>query len=62
MTTVWYGIGDFVTGITPGIRAIGHFGNIFFSLATAILSFYWMSVLAKNPDKVRSNRIEDQPK
>lgn len=62
MTTVWHSLGDFFTAITPAIRAIGRMGNIFFSLSVAILSFYWMYVLTKNPDKVRSNKIENQPK
>jgi|GEM_PF-2915870 len=62
MTQVWYAIGDAVTAILPAIKAIGRGGNIFFSLATAVLSFYWMWVLTKNPDAVRSNKISEQPK
>jgi hypothetical protein len=61
MTSVFHAIGDIVTAMLPAFRALGHSANIFFSLATAVLVFYWISVLIKNPDKVRSNRVEDQP-
>jgi hypothetical protein len=61
MTSVFYAIGDIVKAMLPAFRALGHPANIFFSLATAVLVFYWISVLIKNPDAVRSNKVEDQP-
>jgi hypothetical protein len=61
MTAVWHAIGDFFTALHPLFRALGRGGNIFFSLSIAVLVFYWCSVLLKNPDKIRTNKIEDQP-
>jgi hypothetical protein len=61
MTSVFYAIGDIVKAMLPAFKALGHPANIFFSLATAVLVFYWISVLIKNPDQIRSNKVEDQP-
>lgn len=61
MTSVFYAIGDIVKSMLPAFKALGHPANIFFSLATAVLVFYWISVLIKNPDQIRSNKVEDQP-
>jgi hypothetical protein len=61
MTSVFYAIGDMVKAMLPAFKALGHPANIFFSLATAVLVFYWISVLIKNPDQIRSNKVEDQP-
>jgi hypothetical protein len=61
MTSVFYAIGDIVKAMLPAFKALGHSANIFFSLATSVLVFYWISVLIKNPDQIRSNKVEDQP-
>ena len=61
MDGLWYFTADFFEAIFPFIKAIGRFGNAFFAISTAILSVYWIGHLFKNPDAMRSNRLEDQP-
>lgn len=61
MDAVWYAIADFFEFCFPLFRALGKFMVAFFGFAIAIMSFYWMWYLSKNPDKIRSNRVEDQP-
>jgi hypothetical protein len=45
MTSVFYAIGDIVKAMLPAFKALGHPANIFFSLATAVLVFYWIYTL-----------------
>lgn len=61
MDQFWYATADFFQALYPLFKTLGRFGAIFYGLAIAVLSFYWMWVLMKNPDEIRSNRVEDQP-
>lgn len=61
MDQFWYSIADFFQVLFPIFKALGRFGAMFFGTTIAILCFYWMWVLEKNPDEIRSNRVEDQP-
>lgn len=61
MDGLWYLIKDIFEALYPAFKAVGRFGDAFFALSIAILSFYWIFHLAKNPDAIRSNKLEDQP-
>jgi len=61
MDQFWYATADFFQALFPIFKAMGRLGAIFFGVSIAVLSFYWMWVLMKNPDEIRSNRVEDQP-
>lgn len=61
MDGLFHAIAHFFEALFPLFKAIGRFADGFFAIAVAVLSFYWINYLRKNPDAIQSNRIEDQP-
>ena len=59
MDSVWFGIAAFFEGLFKFLPPTGGLANILFCVIGFVSNAIWIWYIMKNPDKVKTNKMED---